>query len=96
MKFTSKNRTSTSYRMTVKMVNGQVAPEDALAVQELRTLISNNNNGVYAWMPKQYVKLQGRGPRASVARRAYKYPRAYDQSLPLPLAETADVYVYNR
>lgn len=87
MKFTSKNRNSTSYRMTVKMINGQVAPEDQLAVAELRTLISNNNKGPYTWQAKQYVKLQGRGPRPS---------RRYHQSLPLPMAVTADVYVYNR
>ena len=89
MTFTSKNRNSTSYRMTVKMINGQVAPKDQLAVAELRTLISNNNKGPYTWMPKQYVKLQGRGPRAHNGRR-------YNQGLPLPYAVTADVYVYNR
>ena len=33
MKITSANRTSTSYRFTVKMVNGQIAPEDKESVE---------------------------------------------------------------
>lgn len=84
MKITSQNRSSTSYRMTVKMVNGQVAPEDAIAVAELRQLIKQNNT---LFNSKLYVKLQGRGPRPS---------RRYHQSLPLSMAATADVYVYER
>lgn len=96
MKFTSKNRNSTSYRMTVKMVNGKVAAKDAVAVQELRTLISNNNKMFGNYVKTQYVKLQGRGPRAEQSRRDFGYARGYDQSLPLGLASTADVYVYNR
>ena len=82
MKFTSKNRTSTSYRMTVKMVNGQVHPDDMEAVKNIRDLIKNANSEIrrYNWsfVKPQYVKLQGRGPRAEIARRAYRHPRAYD------------------
>lgn len=90
MKFTSQNRSSTSYRMTVKMSDGQVASEDQNAVSELRTLIKNRNTQYrkYGFSAKQmYVKLQGRGPRPS---------RRFHQSLPLGMAVTADVYVYER
>ena len=99
MKFTSKNRTSTAYRFTVKMVNGQVHPDDMEAVNNIRDLIKNANSEIrrYNWsfVKPQYVKLQGRGPRAEIARRAYRHPRAYDQGLPLSLATSADVYVYD-
>ena len=82
MKFTSKNRTSTAYRFTVKMVNGQVHPDDMEAVKNIRDLIKNANSEIrrYNWsfVKPQYVKLQGRGPRAEIARRAYRHPRAYD------------------
>ena len=47
-------------------------------------------------LPRYYVKCQGRGPRASTARAQGRHPRAYDQSLPLSLAERMDVYVYQR
>jgi hypothetical protein len=98
MKFTSKNRTSTAYRFTVKMVNGQVAPEDQEFVSELRALIKNTNSEFsrYSSYKPQRVKLQGRGPRAEFARRDYGYSRSYDQGLPLSLAKFADVYVYDR
>tara|TARA_B100000575_G_C22964148_1_gene556847 strand:- start:372 stop:692 length:321 start_codon:yes stop_codon:yes gene_type:complete len=43
-----------------------------------------------------YVKCQGRGPRTKHARADGRYPRAYDQSLPLRHAERLDVYVYER
>lgn len=98
MKFTSKNRTSTSYRFTVKMIDGQVAPEDQEFVSELRALIKNTNSEFsrYSFYKPQRVKLQGRGPRAELARRDYGYSRSYDQALPLSLATSADVYVYDR
>ena len=100
MKFTSKNRTSTAYRFTVKMVNGQIHPDDAEAVNNIRDLIKNSNSEIrrYGWtfVKPQYVKLQGRGPRAELARRDYGYSRSYDQGLPLSLATSADVYVYDR
>jgi len=98
MKFTSKNRLSTAYRFTVKMVNGQVAPEDQEFVSELRALIKNSNSEYsrFSFYKPQRVKLQGRGPRAEFARRDRGYSRSYDQCLPLSLAEFADVYVYDR
>lgn len=47
-------------------------------------------------LPRYYVKCQGRGPRASVARAEGRHPRAYDRSIPLSKAEKMDVYVYQR
>ena len=100
MKFTSKNRTSTAYRFTVKMVDGQVHPDDIEAVKSLRELTKNHNGWVRNYGRRfenqLYVKLQGRGPRAELARRDYGYSRSYDQGLPLGLATSADVYVYTR
>lgn len=99
MKITSQNRTSDSYRFTVRMVNGQVAPEDQEVVSQLRALIKNRNAeySKYRFSGNPlYVKLQGRGPRASQSRRDYGYSRGYDQGLPLSIADTADVYVYER
>ncbi len=85
MKMTTDNRTSSSYRMTVDMVDGQVAPNDLGAVQDLRALVKKHNS--LPGSNKMYVKLQGRGPRPS---------RRYHQSLPLGMATSADVYVYDR
>lgn len=99
MKITSQNRTSTSYRFTVKMVDGQVAPEDQEYVSELRNLIKKTNAQFsdYSFYTPLRVKLQGRGPRAAQSRRDYGgRSRCYDKALPLGLATTADVYVYNR
>lgn len=76
-------RTS-AYRFTVRMINGSVHPEDRAAVDGIRTVVKLGNA---AFGTRQYVKLQGRGPRPS---------RRYHQSLPLSMAESADVYVYNR
>ncbi len=75
------NRTD-AYVMTVKLVNGK---SDDERLQLLRTLVrlANKNTG-----SKKYIKLQGRGPRLGI--------RRYNQSLPLPLAESADVYIYER
>ena len=47
-------------------------------------------------LPRYYVKCQGSGPRASVAIAQGRHRRAFDQSLPLSLAERMDVYVYQR
>lgn len=77
------NRTS-AYRFTVRMIDGQVAPEDQASVDGLRTVVKLGNT---AFGTRQYVKLQGRGPRPT---------RRYHQSLPLSMAVSADVYVYNR
>ena len=46
---------------------------------------------------RQYVKLQGRGPRAAHSRADYNgRSRLYDASLPLKYAVNADIYVYSR
>lgn len=76
-------RTS-AYRFTVRMINGQVDPKDQAAVDGLRTVVKLGNS---AFGTQKYVKLQGRGPRPS---------RRYHQSLPLSMATSADVYVYDR
>lgn len=76
-------RTS-AYRFTVRMIDGQVAPEDQAAVDGLRTVVKLGNS---AFGTRKYVKLQGRGPRPT---------RRYHQSLPLSMAIAADVYVYDR
>ena len=78
---------SSAYRFTVRMLNGQVHPEDRAAVDGLRTVVKLGNTAFGDFEPMKYVKLQGRGPRPS---------RRYHQSLPLSMAVTADVYVYNR
>lgn len=79
-----KNRTP-AYRFTVQMENGKPVGEDAARVEALREYIKSENK--YGSV-KRYVKLQGRGHRRGVYR--------YNQSLPLPYATTADVYVYIR
>lgn len=76
-------RTS-AYRFTVQMKDGKPVGKDADAVQGLRTVVKLGNS---AFGTKQYVKLQGRGPRPS---------RKYHQSLPLSMATSADVYIYDR
>jgi len=89
------NRTL-AYYATVKMVNGQVAKEDQAAVDSIKTTVSLSNKAHP--LNQQYVKLQGRGPRAvhSEAKYGKGRRRGYDQSLPLSLATHADVYVYQR
>lgn len=90
-------RTS-AYRFTVRMINGQVAPEDQAAVDGLRTVVKLGNS---AFDTTQYVKLQGRlgqdNPNAWKYRQRRSggiYGRA--QCVRLADAATADVYVYNR
>jgi hypothetical protein len=91
-------RYSTSYRFTVRMVDGQVAPEDQAAVDGLRTVVKLGN---IAFGAPRYVKLQGRlgqnNPNAWKYRSYRKggiYGRA--QCVRLADAATADVYVYVR
>lgn len=92
MKITSKNRASQSYRFTVKMIDGQVCPEDKPLVDQLKGIVRNYNNQIdgYGYMRnrKQRVKLQGRGPRNHNGIK-------YTTGLPLSLSTRADVYVYN-
>jgi hypothetical protein len=92
-------RYSSSYRFTVRMINGQVAPEDQAAVDGLRTVVKLGNLA-YDNAPR-YVKLQGRlgenNPNAWKYRQRRNggiYGRA--QCVRLPDAATADVYVYVR
>jgi hypothetical protein len=77
------SRTS-AYRFTVQMKDGKPVETQAHLVEALRKTIAVED----AWKStRRYVKLQGRGPRPT---------RRYHQSLPLSMAVTADVYVYNR
>lgn len=71
---------TTNYVMTVDLENGK-ANDDLLTL--VRTLVRLENKYTGS---KKYVKLQGRGPRLG----------RYNQSLPLTLSKTADVYVYER
>jgi hypothetical protein len=66
---------------------------DIFELEKIRKAVSivNKGNG-----KKFYVKLQGRGPRTAKAISDGRSPRAYDASLPLRHANTADVYVYER
>ncbi len=73
---------TTAYVMTVDLVNGK-ADNEVLNLVKMLVRLANKNTG-----SKKYVKLQGRGPRLG--------NRRYNQSLPLPLAKTADVYIYER
>ena len=86
--YTTKNRNSTAYRFTVKMLDGKPVAEDQAAVDGLRTVVKLANTA-YPDETKKYVKLQGRGPRVHNG-------RMYNQGLPLPYATHADVYVYER
>lgn len=76
------NRTI-SYIGTVDLSND----EDMNLVKGIRRLVKEANSKK-AFGPKcMYVKLQGRGPRPT---------RRYHLSLPLSLADRADVYLYGR
>jgi len=77
------NRTQ-AYKFTVQMKDGKPADSDQSLVDGLRLVVKMGN---LATGTRQYVKLQGRGPRPS---------KRYHQSLPLNMATTADVYVYTR
>lgn len=92
----NQNRTQ-AYYTTVKMIDGQVAPEDQASLDGLKMVVKMHNTA-HPLETSKYVKLQGRGPRAvhSEARYGKGRRRGYDQSLPLGLATHADVYVYNR
>lgn len=93
-----KQRT-TSYIATVKMINGQVTPEDQAILESIRNAvkISNKMTG-----KKLYVKLQGRlgedNPNAWKYRVGSWKNGGYSncQSVRLPDAQRADVYVYER
>ena len=74
-------RTS-NYVMTVELENGK-ANDEVLNLVKMLVRLENKYTG-----SKKYVKLQGRVPRLD--------NRRYNQTLPLPLAKTADVYVYER
>jgi len=97
-------RYSDSYVMTAHCASAG----DMLEVETIRKTVSiiNKHNKAKEMMrnrinpmnpidlPRYRVKLQGRGPRTSAALSDGKYPRKYDQSLPLKHAERVDVYIY--
>jgi hypothetical protein len=93
-------RRSTSYIVTVKMINGQVALEDQRIVEIIKKTVevSNTNYGT----TYSRVKLQGRlgenNPNAWKYRRGSWKIGGYGncQSVRLADAQHADVYVYDR
>lgn len=94
-------RTSTSYRFTVRMVNGQVHPEDQAMVDGLRTVVKLNNTAFGDFERPKYVKLQGRLGKNNPNAWKYRLRRnggIYGdcQAIRLADAATADVYVYTR
>lgn len=93
----NQNRT-TNYFATVKMIDGQVAPEDQATVDGIKMVVKLHNTAHQDCKGEQRrVKLQGRGPRSEHSARDYNgRRRCYDQSLPLKYATHADVYVYYR
>lgn len=66
---------------------------DIFELEKIRKAVSIINKGNNK---KYYVKLAGRGPRTAKALSDGRSPRAYDASIPLRHANTADVYVYER
>lgn len=80
------NRRSDAYIGTVDLSN----PQDMKMVSKIRGMVKEANLHMRdSDNPKRlYVKLQGRGWRMGI--------RRYNQSLPLPFSETADVYIYER
>ena len=89
---------STAYYATVKMIDGQVAPEDQDTLDGIKMVVKLHNTAHQDCRGEQRrVKLQGRGPRAVHSRADYNgRSRCYDQSLPLKYATHADVYIYDR
>jgi hypothetical protein len=88
-----------SYRFTVRMINGLVAPEDQAAVDGLRAVVKLGNLA-YETAPR-YVKLQGRLGQNNPNAWKYRGPRNggvyYNaQCVRLADAASADVYVYIR
>lgn len=76
-----KHRQSDSYLGTIDMDSA----EDQSIVKDIRQLVKEAN--AFSDL-KMYVKIQGRGHRQGV--------RRYNQSLPLSLATTGDLYLYKR
>jgi hypothetical protein len=93
-------RRSTSYIVTVKMINGKVAPEDQRIVDIIKKTVKVSNL-VYGNKASR-VKLQGRlgenNPKAWKYRRGSWKIGGYGncQSVRLADAQHADVYVYDR
>ncbi len=77
----AEHRQSTSYLGTIEMDSA----EDQTIVKSIRRMVKEANRFAGT---KMYVKIQGRGHRQGV--------RRYNQSLPLPLATTGDLYLYTR
>lgn len=86
MIITTENRTSTAYVGTVDLRDDA----DMKMVKNIRNMVKDANKHMRdsSNMKRLYVKLQGRGHRRGI--------RRYNQSLPLSLSDTADVYIYER
>lgn len=70
------------YQGTVDLQNGK---SDSPELAELRKNIKQFNQ---EWSTTYYIKLHGRGHRFGI--------RCWNQSIPLPHATHADVYLYER
>lgn len=86
MIITTENRTSTAYIGTVDLRDDA----DMKMVKKIRNMVKEANAHMRdsSNSKRLYVKLQGRGHRRGI--------RRYNQSLPLSLSDTADVYIYER
>ena len=82
----SNNRYSTSYIGTFHYESA----DDMLQLEEVRKMVTKMNKMLRedGYDYRFRVKCQGRGHRHGV--------RRYCQSLPLPLAERVDAYIYRR
>lgn len=78
----NENRTD-SYIGTIDLSD----PQDLRMVANIRKMVKLANKEKRYGDRPMYVKLQGRGPRPT---------RQFYQSLPLSLADRADVYIYSR
>lgn len=95
MKNSQNTRSSTSYKVTVKMIDGKVAPEDKAVLEAIKLDVKKWNSSVDS-ADKLRVQLKGRGPRAVYSAADFGgRRRCYDQGLPLKYATHADVYVYD-
>ena len=102
-----KDQRSASYQMTVRMVDGKVHAEDVPALDALKKHVKWYNSMVEKEGDLRYgritnrskirIKLQGRLGRGNPAAEKYR-TGAWNshQSIRLPDATTADVYVYRQ
>ena len=86
MIITTQNRRSDAYVGTIDLRD----QADMKIVADIRKIVKEANMHMRdsSNTKRLYVKLQGRGHRQGI--------RRYNQSLPLSLSDTADIYIYER